>query len=83
PNVRAFLLVKNGKAFCSSATGAMDTPFKQLIPQLDTNKPLDMAILQGTPMMPNTAALAMWVQRPGDRDSGIFVSINANLTPYI
>ncbi len=42
-----------------------------------------MAILQGTPMMPNTAALAMWVQRPGDRDSGIFVSINANLTPYI
>ncbi|RSV91937.1 cyclic di-GMP phosphodiesterase [Klebsiella aerogenes] len=83
PNVRAFLLVKNGKAFCSSATGAMDTPFKQLIPQLDTNKPLDMAILQGTPMMPNTAALAMWVQLPGDRDSGIFVSINANLTPYI
>ena len=26
PNVRAFLLVKNGVAFCSSATGAMDTP---------------------------------------------------------
>ncbi len=26
PNVRAFLLVKNGIAFCSSATGAMNTP---------------------------------------------------------
>ncbi len=30
PNVRAFLLVKNGIAFCSSATGAMNTPLSQL-----------------------------------------------------
>ena len=33
PNVRAILLVKNGLAFCSSATGAMNTPLTQLIPQ--------------------------------------------------
>ena len=26
PNVRALLLVKNGFAFCSPATGAMNTP---------------------------------------------------------
>ncbi|ASC25780.1 hypothetical protein AM420_002972 [Klebsiella pneumoniae] len=35
PNVRAFLLVKNGIAFCSSATGAMNTPLSQLIPAID------------------------------------------------
>ena len=32
PNVRAFLLVKEGVAFCSSATGSMNTPLVQLIP---------------------------------------------------
>ncbi|VFS25825.1 phage resistance protein [Serratia liquefaciens] len=30
-----------------------------------------------------SAALALWVGKPGDQNSGIFVSINANLTPYI
>ncbi len=34
-------------------------------------------------MMPKSAALALWVGKPGDQNSGIFVSINANLTPYI
>ena len=83
PNVRAFLLVKNGIAFCSSATGAMNTPLSQLIPAIDISKPVAMAILPGTPMMPKSAALALWVGKPGDQNSGIFVSINANLTPYI
>ncbi|HBV2908444.1 TPA: CSS-motif domain-containing protein, partial [Citrobacter freundii] len=31
-NVRAFLLVKDGIAFCSSATGSMNTPLQQLVP---------------------------------------------------
>ncbi|SAQ38274.1 EAL domain-containing protein [Klebsiella oxytoca] len=83
PNVRAFLLVKNGIAFCSSATGAMNTPFNQLIPQLDITQAVDMAILPGTPMMPKSAALAMWVRSPHGGKDGVFVSINANLTPYI
>ncbi|WP_148250226.1 cyclic di-GMP phosphodiesterase [Raoultella terrigena] len=83
PNVRAFLLVKNGQAFCSSATGPMKTPLEQLIPQLDITKPVDMAILPGTPMMPKSSALAMWVRSPHGGNDGIFVSINTNLTPYI
>ena len=83
PNVRAFLLVKNGVVFCSSATGAMNTSLTQLIPAIDIRKPVDMAILPGTPMMPKSAALALWVSKPDDANSGIFVSINANLTPYI
>ncbi|HBR1221567.1 TPA: cyclic di-GMP phosphodiesterase [Klebsiella quasipneumoniae subsp. similipneumoniae] len=76
PNVRAFLLVKNGVAFCSSATGAMDTPLTQLIPAIDIRKPLDMAILPGTPMMPKSAALALWVGKPGDKNSGIALAID-------
>jgi sensor c-di-GMP phosphodiesterase-like protein len=83
PNVRAFLLVKNGQAFCSSATGPMKTPLEHLIPQLDITKPVDMAILPGTPMMPKSSALAMWVRSPHGGNDGIFVSINTNLTPYI
>ncbi|HHG8774211.1 TPA: cyclic di-GMP phosphodiesterase [Raoultella planticola] len=83
PNVRAFLLVKDGRAFCSSATGPMDTPLVQLVPHLNLNKPLDMRLLQGTPMMPQNAALAMWVRSPHGGNDGIFVSINTNLTPYI
>ena len=83
PNVRAILLVKNGLAFCSSATGAMNTPLIQLIPQLNLTQAVDMAILPGTPMMPKSAALALWVRSPHGGKDGIFVSINANLTPYI
>nr|VUD32720.1 Rtn protein [Raoultella sp. NCTC 9187] len=42
-----------------------------------------MAILPGTPMMPKSSALAMWVRSPHGGNDGIFVSINTNLTPYI
>jgi hypothetical protein len=45
--VRAFLLVKDGVAFCSSATGAMNTPLVQLIPHLDTRKAVDMRSCRG------------------------------------
>lgn len=83
PNVLAILLIKNGLAFCSSATGAMNAPLSQLIPQLDLTQAVDMAILPGTPKMPNSAALAMWVRSPHGGKDGIFVSINANLTPYM
>lgn len=61
----------------------MKTPLEQLIPQLDITKPVDMAILPGTPMMPKSSALAMWVRSPHGGNDGIFVSINTNLTPYI
>ncbi|MCT6425228.1 cyclic di-GMP phosphodiesterase [Escherichia coli] len=47
-NVRTFVLVKDKKTFCSSATGEMDIPLNELIPALDINKNVDMAILPGT-----------------------------------
>ena len=82
PNVRAFLLVKDGKAFCSSATGPMDTPLTQLIPRLDLSKAVDMQLLPGTPMMPKSAALALWIRSPHGGKDGVFVSVNTNLLPY-
>ncbi|HDR2890590.1 TPA: cyclic di-GMP phosphodiesterase [Enterobacter asburiae] len=82
-NVRAFLLVRDKKAFCSSATGPMDVSLEELIPELHINKPLDMVILPGTPMLPNKPAIAIWYRNPLVKDGGVFTSVNINLTPYL
>lgn len=82
-NVRAFLLVDNGNATCSSATGEMNVPMKQLVPQLDVSQALDIAILPGTPMLPQRPAFALWVRSPLLENRGVFTSINASLMPWI
>lgn len=82
-NVRAFLLVKNNKAFCSSATGGMDTFLTDLVPRIDIRKEIDMAILPGTPMMPDKPAMVIWYRNPLVNNSGVFTSLNINLTPYL
>lgn len=82
-NVRAFLLVKEGIAFCSSATGPMNVPLTDLVNEIDTNKDLDMAILPGTPMMPDKPAIALWIRSPLLDERGIFTTINVNLTPWL
>lgn len=82
-NVRAFLLVKDKKAFCSSATGAMDSPLTTLVPNLDLRKEIDMAILPGTPMMPDKPAMVIWYRNPLLLNSGVFTSLNLNLNPYL
>ncbi|QXA94570.1 signal transduction protein [Citrobacter braakii] len=82
-NVRAFLLVKNGIAFCSSATGAMFTPILDLVPSLDISRNIDVELLPGTPMMPNKPAIMIWHRNPSFTDSGVFTSLNINLAPYL
>lgn len=82
-NVRAFLLVKDDNAFCSSATGVMHVPMKELLPEIDLNKDFDMVILPGTPMMPDKPAIAMWFRSPLLDDRGVFASLNVNLTPFL
>lgn len=82
-NVRAFLLVRDGIAFCSSATGAMDIPLTDLVEPIDINKDIDMAILPGTPMMPDKPAIALWIRSPLLDERGIFTTINVNLTPWL
>jgi len=75
-NVRAYVLVKDGIAFCSSATGPMDTPLTDLVSEIDTNKDLDIAILPETPMMPDKPAIALWIRSPLLDGRGIFTTIN-------
>ncbi|ECC1506178.1 cyclic di-GMP phosphodiesterase [Salmonella enterica subsp. houtenae] len=82
-NVRAFLLIKNKKVFCSSATGVMNMPLQQLVPDIDIRKDVDMAILPGTPMMPNKPAMVIWYRNPLLNGSGVFTSLNINLAPYL
>ncbi|MDY1036141.1 cyclic di-GMP phosphodiesterase [Lelliottia sp. CFBP8978] len=82
-NVRAFLLVRDNIAFCSSATGPMNVPLQELIPKLDTRKRVDMELLAGTPMLPEKPAIAIWYQNPLVKSGGVFTSININLTPYM
>jgi EAL domain-containing protein (putative c-di-GMP-specific phosphodiesterase class I) len=82
-NVRAFLLVKDKIAFCSSATGPMNVPLADLVPDIDVGKSVDMALLPGTPMMPNKPAIVLWFRNPLINDRGVFTSINLNLTPYL
>lgn len=82
-NVRAFLLVKGQNAICSSATGVMNVPMKDLVPDIDLNKATDMVVLPGTPMMPDKPAIALWFRSPLLDDRGVFASLNINLTPYM
>ena len=63
-NVRTFVLVKDKKSFCSSATGEMDIPLSELIPALNIGKDIDMAILPGTPMVPNKPTIVIWYRNP-------------------
>ncbi|VFS44447.1 diguanylate phosphodiesterase [Enterobacter cancerogenus] len=82
-NVRAFLLVRDSNAFCSSATGPMQVPMQELIPDLNITKQIDMALLPGTPMLPNKPAIAIWHRNPLVKDGGVFTSVNLNLAPYL
>ncbi|MGS9121339.1 CSS-motif domain-containing protein, partial [Salmonella enterica subsp. enterica serovar Infantis] len=59
-NVRALLLFKDKKVLCSSATGAMNIPLQQLVPDIDISKDFAMSILPGTKMMPNKPTMVIW-----------------------
>lgn len=82
-NVRAFVLVNNDAAYCSSATGNMSESMAKLAPNIDTRKNIDMAIMAGTPMMPGKPTVAIWYQNPVSVDRGVFTTLNVNLTPYL
>lgn len=82
-NVRAFVLVDNGTAYCSSATGEMSLPVSLLAPEIDLRKKRDMAILPGTSMVPGKPTIVVWFQNPTNPQRGIFTTLNVNLTPYL
>lgn len=82
-NVRTFILVRDGIAFCSSATGEMLVPLSELAPGLDDSKNIDFTLLHGSSKMPNNSIIAAWFRSPGMENSGIYAAISINLTPYL
>lgn len=81
-NLRAILLVNNGNAFCSSATGSFSLPLNVIAPQSDISRDLDLRLMPGTPLQPNKPALALWIKNPGNLQSGVFATLNITLAPY-
>lgn len=82
-NIRTFVLVRDGIAFCSSATGEMLIPLKEIAPTLNDHKEVDLAIISGTPRMPSHPLIAAWFRAVDAENSGIFAAININLMPYL
>jgi sensor c-di-GMP phosphodiesterase-like protein len=81
--VRTFVLVRNGFAYCSSATGNMMMATRHLYPEIDWRLPLDLKLQQGTPMVPEKPAIAVWLRQPGESDSGVLATLDLSLTPYL
>ncbi|KYM72178.1 cyclic di-GMP phosphodiesterase [Pantoea agglomerans] len=81
-NLRAILLVKEGNAFCSSATGSFNLPLNVIAPLSDISRDIDLQLMPGTPLQPNKPALALWIKNPDSLQSGVFATLNITLAPY-
>lgn len=81
-NLRAILLVKEGNAFCSSATGSFNLSLNVIAPLSDISRDIDLQLMPGTPLQPNKPALALWIKNPGSLQSGVFATLNITLAPY-
>ncbi|WP_338152340.1 cyclic di-GMP phosphodiesterase [Winslowiella iniecta] len=82
-NVRAILLVRNGVAYCSSATGAFSLAVSTFTPLTDLDKDLDLTLIAGTPRVPERPALVLWLKRPGSDRSGVMTTLNIDLAPWL
>lgn len=79
--VRTFMLVKDGFAYCSSATGDMMLALKNIYPEIDPKQRLDLKLQQGTPLVPGKPAFAVWLRQPGKEDTGILATLDIGLMP--
>lgn len=82
-NIRATLLVRQGIAYCSSATGAFHMTASKFFAEHHLHKDFYMTIIAGTPMLPNKPAITMWVKQQGTDYSGVLATLNFNLPPYL
>lgn len=82
-DVRAILLVNNYDAFCSSATGPMHLDIRKISPFTDVSKAIDIRLISGTPMVRGKPAIVLWLKNPDLPASGVFTTLNINLTPYL
>ena len=81
-NIRAILLVRDGLAWCSSATGAFRLPVSEISSATELESDRDIRLLPGTPLLPSRPALALWLKYPGGAESGILTTVNLSLAPY-
>ncbi|WP_075181271.1 cyclic di-GMP phosphodiesterase [Pantoea sp. 1.19] len=83
PNVRAILLVRDEKAFCSSATGHFQLDIAAIAPGLNWQLPRDMSLIPGTPLLPQRPALVLWSRHPSVPGQGVLTTLNINLQPWL
>ncbi|MEZ3499217.1 cyclic di-GMP phosphodiesterase [Pantoea sp. KPR_PJ] len=81
-NLRAILMVREGYAFCSSATGAFYLPLNAISDQTDLSRDQDLRLLSGTPLQPDKPVLALWLRNPQSMQSGVLATVNLDLVPY-
>lgn len=81
--VRTFVLVKDGVAYCSSATGNMGLKINSIYPEIDWHKPLDMKLQKGTPIVPDKPVVAVWLRQQDQNNAGVLATLDLSLTPYL
>lgn len=82
-DIRTIMLVRDGQAWCSSATGAFLLPVSNFSSSLVLSRPYDVALVGGTPMLPHQPAILLWLQHPSVASQGILVTLDVNMTPLL
>lgn len=82
-DIRTLILVRNGQAWCSSATGAFQLPVRNFAHSLVLSRPHDIALVGGTPMLPHRPAILLWLQHPEASNQGILATLDVNMTPLL
>lgn len=82
-NIREILLVRDGSAFCSSATGSSWLPMDAISSEIDRDRDNDARLLNGTPLQPGKPAVTLWLKTAGEAQDGLLAIVNLTLTPYL
>ena len=56
---------------------------ENLYQDIDWDLPLDLKLQQGTPIVPNKPAVAVWLRHPGEQATGILATLDIDLMPYL
>ena len=82
-NIRTILLVRNHQVYCSSATAEVGQRAARLLSELDSRKNIDIKLVSTTAKLANRPAILMWLANRQTPGSGIIVTLNINLTPWL
>ncbi|TBL73509.1 cyclic di-GMP phosphodiesterase [Obesumbacterium proteus] len=81
--VRAYILVRDGIAVCSSVTHSMSSPASKIYPKIDLNRDSDMVLQQGTPLVPDRPVIAFWHSIGDGTRTGVLLTLDINPAPYM